>query len=72
MHIEHLPVPKSAPRQLERDFGQRPGVTGQGGIVLNWKTVDFEFDLGRKFFPVRVLRHRLPRGAVAALSVEEF
>lgn len=32
--------------------------------------MDFELDLGRKFCPVRVVRHRLSRGDVAALSLQ--
>lgn len=30
---EHLPAPKEAPTELERDFGQGYGVTGQGEMA---------------------------------------
>lgn len=33
---EHLPAPKEAPVELERDFGQGYGVTGQRGMASNW------------------------------------
>ena len=31
--LEPLPVPKGAPRELEKDFGQGPGGTEQGRMA---------------------------------------
>ncbi|RMC00095.1 hypothetical protein DUI87_23505 [Hirundo rustica rustica] len=44
---EPLPVPKGAPGELERDFGQGPGVTGHREMALSWKRADFGWNLGR-------------------------
>lgn len=43
---EHLPVPKGPPRNLERDLGQGPGVTGQREWILS-DGVDLDGILGR-------------------------
>lgn len=51
---EPLPVPKGAQKELERDFGQGYGVTGQG---FSQKKGRFTLDKSKKFFPVKVLIH---------------
>lgn len=40
--LEHFPVPKKAVRELEKDFLQWCGVTGQGVTALNWRRADLD------------------------------
>ncbi|NWT62786.1 PYGL protein, partial [Erythrocercus mccallii] len=71
---EPLPMPKEAPGELERDWGQ--GMEGQdtgNGFPLPEDRV--RWNSGKEFLAVRVVRpwHRMPRGAVAASgSLEVF
>ena len=53
--LEPLPVPKGAPGELERDFGQ--GMEGQDkGNGFKLKKGRFRWDIGKEFLPVRVGR----------------
>lgn len=35
--IEHLPLPKGGPGELERNLGQGLGVIGQGRMASGWQ-----------------------------------
>lgn len=58
---------------MGRDSLSESVVIGQGVTVLNWKG-KFRWDIRKKFFTVRVMRHwnRLPRYAVDAPSLKVF
>lgn len=45
--LKHLPVPKGAARELERDPLQGPGVTEQGGMTSDWQRTSLDGILGR-------------------------
>ena len=72
MTLEQLPVPGGATGRMERGFAQQG--KGQGGNGSKLTEGRFRLDIGKKFFPRRVVKHwpRLPREAVAALSLAGF
>ena len=51
---EPLPMPKGAPGELERDWGQ--GMEGQDtGNAFTLTEISDRWDIGKELFPVRVL-----------------
>ncbi|TRZ25247.1 hypothetical protein HGM15179_001826 [Zosterops borbonicus] len=65
---EPLSVPKGAPGELERAFGQ--GLECQD--KEEWLPTVRGWDIGKGFLPVRMVKpwHRVPREAVAAPCLE--
>ena len=62
---EPLPGPEGVPGELERDLGQ--GMEGQDtGDGFPLRQGRDGWDIGREFFPGRMVRHSMPREAVAA------